>query len=118
MTSRCLNTLVDLRTATATRSSSARIRGGPTCYTSEATYRDSDSAPTLARTLSKLSALLAQPRRDLPPGSYFTELFRKRRGAIAQKVGEEALELALAATTETRERAVSETRERTRRPGD
>ena len=81
---------------------------GPVCHTGSATCWGDDPAPPLARTLSELAALLAERKRDLPAGSYTAELFRKGRGAIAQKVGEEALELALAATTETRERAVSE----------
>ncbi len=81
---------------------------GPVCHTGTATCWGDDPAPPLARTLSELAALLAERKRDLPAGSYSTELFRKGRGAIAQKVGEEALELALAATSETRERAVSE----------
>ena len=81
---------------------------GPVCHTGDANCWGPDPAPTLARTVSELAALLAQRRRDLPAGSYSAELFRKGRGAIAQKVGEEALELALAATAETRERAVSE----------
>ncbi|MEK7861199.1 MAG: bifunctional phosphoribosyl-AMP cyclohydrolase/phosphoribosyl-ATP diphosphatase HisIE, partial [Chloroflexota bacterium] len=81
---------------------------GPVCHTGAATCWGDDPAPTLARTLSELAALLAERRRDLPEGSYTAKLFRGGRGAIAQKVGEEALELALAATTDTRERAVSE----------
>jgi len=81
---------------------------GPVCHTGAATCWGDDPAPTLARTISELAALLAQRKRDLPQGSYTTKLFRGGRGAIAQKVGEEALELVLAATTETRERAVSE----------
>ncbi len=81
---------------------------GPVCHTGTATCWGDDPAPPLARTLSELTALLIERKRDLPAGSYSAELFRKGRGAIAQKVGEEALELALAATSETRERAVSE----------
>lgn len=81
---------------------------GPTCHTGEATCWGADPAPTLARTISELAALLAERRRDLPAGSYSAELFRGGRGAIARKVAEEALELALAATSETWERAVSE----------
>ena len=81
---------------------------GPVCHTGSATCWGDDPAPPLARTLSELVALLAERKRDLPAGSYSAELFRKGRAAIAQKVGEEALELALAATSETRERAVSE----------
>ncbi|HEX9437115.1 MAG TPA: bifunctional phosphoribosyl-AMP cyclohydrolase/phosphoribosyl-ATP diphosphatase HisIE [Candidatus Limnocylindria bacterium] len=81
---------------------------GPVCHTGAATCWGDDPAPTLARTLSELAALLAERKRDLPEGSYTAKLFRGGRGAIAQKVGEEALELALAAATEPRERAVSE----------
>ena len=81
---------------------------GPVCHTGTATCWGDDPAPPLARTVSALAALLAERKRDLPEGSYTTSLFRAGRGEIAKKVGEEALELALAATTETRERAVSE----------
>jgi len=55
-----------------------------------------------------LAALLRERKRDLPERSYSAELFRKGRGAIAQKVGEEALELGLAAVSESPERALSE----------
>ncbi|MDP9266424.1 MAG: bifunctional phosphoribosyl-AMP cyclohydrolase/phosphoribosyl-ATP diphosphatase HisIE [Chloroflexota bacterium] len=81
---------------------------GPVCHTGAATCWGEDPAPPLARTLSELAALLAQRKRDLPEGSYSTEMYRKGRGAIAQKVGEEGLELALAAVSEPRDRALSE----------
>ena len=81
---------------------------GPTCHTGTATCWGDDPAPPLARTLSELAALLRERKRDLPAGSYSAELFRKGIGAIAQKVGEEALETALAAVAEPRERALSE----------
>lgn len=81
---------------------------GPVCHTGSATCWGDDAAPPLARTLSGLAALLAERKRELPAGSYTAELFRKGRGAVAQKVGEEALELALAAVSEPRDRQVSE----------
>lgn len=81
---------------------------GPICHTGTATCWGDDEAQPLARTLSELAALLRERKRDLPAGSYSADLFRKGLGAIAQKVGEEALELALAAVTESKERAVSE----------
>ena len=81
---------------------------GPVCHTGTATCWGDDPAPPLARTLSELAALLAERRRDLPEGSYSAELFRRGRGAIAQKVGEEALELALATVAESPDRALSE----------
>ncbi len=81
---------------------------GPVCHTGAQTCWGSDPAPPLARTLSELAALLADRKRDLPERSYSAELFRRGRPAIAQKVGEEALELALATLAEPRERALSE----------
>jgi phosphoribosyl-ATP pyrophosphohydrolase/phosphoribosyl-AMP cyclohydrolase len=81
---------------------------GPVCHTGAATCWGDDPAPPLARTLSELAALLKERKRDLPERSYSAELFKKGRGAIAQKVGEEALELALAAVAESPERALSE----------
>lgn len=81
---------------------------GPVCHTGTATCWGDDPAPPLARTLSELAAVLRQRKEQLPAGSYSAELFRKGRGAIAQKVGEEAIELALAAVTESPERALSE----------
>ena len=81
---------------------------GAVCHTGAATCWGDDHAEPLARTLSQLAALLQERKRDLPAGSYSAELFRKGTGAVAQKVGEEALELALAAVTEPKERAVSE----------
>lgn len=81
---------------------------GPVCHTGTATCWGDDVSPPLAQTLSQLAALLRERKRDLPEGSYSAELFRKGKGAIAQKVGEEGLELALAAVTEPKERVVSE----------
>jgi len=81
---------------------------GPVCHTGSATCWGDDPAPPLARTLSELAALLRERKRDLPERSYSAELFRKGRGAIAQKVGEESLELALATVAESPERALSE----------
>jgi len=81
---------------------------GPVCHTGTATCWGDDPAPPLARTLSELGALLRERKRDLPERSYSAELFRKGRGAIAQKVGEEALELSLAAVSESTERTLSE----------
>jgi phosphoribosyl-ATP pyrophosphohydrolase/phosphoribosyl-AMP cyclohydrolase len=81
---------------------------GPVCHTGTATCWGADPALPLARTISELAALLRERKRDLPEHSYSAELFTKGRGAIAQKVGEEALELALAAVAESPERALSE----------
>jgi phosphoribosyl-ATP pyrophosphohydrolase/phosphoribosyl-AMP cyclohydrolase len=81
---------------------------GPVCHTGSATCWGDDPAPPLARTLSELAALLRERKHDLPDRSYSAELFKKGRAAIAQKVGEEAMELALASVAESPERALSE----------
>ncbi len=81
---------------------------GPACHTGTATCWGDDPAPTLARTLSELAALLMSRKRELPEGSYTARLFKGGRGAVAQKVGEEAMELALAAVAESPERALAE----------
>ncbi len=49
-------------------------------------------------TLEKLKQVIAGRRRDLPEGSYTTLLFQKGEDKIRKKLGEEAIELLLAAT--------------------
>ena len=81
---------------------------GPVCHTGSATCFAPGNDESLGRFLSELVALLRQRRRDLPVGSHSAELFRGGRRAIARKLVEEAVESALAAELETRERALSE----------
>ena len=81
---------------------------GPVCHTGAATCFAPGNDESLGRFLSELAALLRQRRRDLPEGSYTAALFRGGRAAIARKLVEEAAEAALAAQSETRERALSE----------
>jgi phosphoribosyl-ATP pyrophosphohydrolase/phosphoribosyl-AMP cyclohydrolase len=45
--------------------------------------------------LIKLQDIIDQRKRELPEGSYTTKLFRKGINKIAQKVGEEAVELVI-----------------------
>ncbi|HEV2250728.1 MAG TPA: bifunctional phosphoribosyl-AMP cyclohydrolase/phosphoribosyl-ATP diphosphatase HisIE [Candidatus Limnocylindria bacterium] len=81
---------------------------GPVCHTGSPTCWGDDPAPPLARTIAELATLLRERKRDLPDRSYSAELFKQGRTAIAQKVGEEATELALASVAESPERALSE----------
>lgn len=48
--------------------------------------------------LDDLDQTLRQRKRDLPEGSYTASLFRRGTERIAQKVGEEGVEVAIAAT--------------------
>ena len=70
---------------------------GPTCHTGSV----SCFAPELWRTI-------AERAQDRPPGSYTTELLDAGVGAVARKVGEEAVEVAVAALDESDERLVEE----------
>lgn len=71
---------------------------GPTCHRGTQSCFGDSSEPTLAF-LAALDALIAQRARELPQGSYTTALFEAGVRRIAQKVGEEGVETALAATT-------------------
>jgi phosphoribosyl-ATP pyrophosphohydrolase/phosphoribosyl-AMP cyclohydrolase len=71
---------------------------GPTCHQGTRSCFGDGSEPKLAF-LAMLDALVARRARELPAGSYTTALFEKGMRRIAQKVGEEGVETALAATT-------------------
>ena len=72
---------------------------GPTCHTGTDTCFGDDAAPTLS-ILGQLDTTIAQRHRDRPAGSYTTKLFDGELRRIAQKVGEEGVETALAAVTQ------------------
>jgi phosphoribosyl-ATP pyrophosphohydrolase/phosphoribosyl-AMP cyclohydrolase len=69
---------------------------GPVCHTgsdtcfNEINTRDGDF-------LTALQSLIQQRKRDMPTNSYTTKLFEKGINKIAQKVGEEAVELVIEA---------------------
>jgi phosphoribosyl-ATP pyrophosphohydrolase/phosphoribosyl-AMP cyclohydrolase len=70
---------------------------GPTCHTGSI----SCFAPSLWRTITERAA-------ERPAGSYTTELLEAGVGAVARKVGEEAVELTVAALAEDDVRVVEE----------
>lgn len=76
---------------------------GPACHTGAYSCFGDD-----AFDLGRLGEIVRQRRRDMPEGSYVAKLFAKGRNRIAKKVGEEATEVVIAATSEGRERLVSE----------
>ena len=75
-------------------------RGTPSCF--------GDAAPSLA-VLSELDDLIASRERERPAGRYTTSLFEAGVRRIAQKVGEEGLETALAAVAQDQASIASET---------
>ena len=61
---------------------------------------DAPVAPAAGAVLARLDALVAERGRQRPEGSYTTRLFEAGVRRIAQKVGEEGVETALAAVAE------------------
>lgn len=75
------------------------VPSGPACHRNTATCFDGkrDVLPELAF-LARLEDLIAQRDKERPQGSYTTHLFDAGIKRISQKVGEEGVETALAAT--------------------
>ena len=69
---------------------------GPTCHL----QRESCFPSAPGAFLAELDALIAQRERERPADSYTTRLFDAGTRAIAQKVGEEGVETALAAVAQ------------------
>jgi phosphoribosyl-ATP pyrophosphohydrolase/phosphoribosyl-AMP cyclohydrolase len=80
------------------------IPRGPACHTGARSCFD--GVPP--RMLDRLMDTLRDRREKRPAGSYSASLFEKGRDAIARKIGEEAIEVILAAKGEGRERTISE----------
>ena len=70
---------------------------GPTCHLGTHSCWNDDSDPQLAF-LGKLNQLLRERKSADPESSYTAKLYAKGIKRIAQKVGEEGVETALAAT--------------------
>lgn len=89
---------------------------GPACHTGERTcfYRalqpkdGGDQPVAVHEALPKLGRTLAERRRELPEGSYTTELLRAGVETIGAKVEEEAEEVARAARAESEQRVREE----------
>ena len=80
------------------------IPSGPACHTGARSCFD--GVPP--RTLDKLYTTLRSRFDERPEGSYSASLFDAGRAKILKKVNEEATEVVIAASHETRERLVSE----------
>ena len=72
------------------------IPEGPVCHTGTATCFDPGEEPSVSF-ISELQTIIENRKKDRPEGSYTTKLFEKGIKKIAQKVGEEAVELVLEA---------------------
>lgn len=83
------------------------LPAGPTCHNGTSSCFGEDVAPTLGF-LAELDALVASRYDERPEGSYTTSLFEGGIRRIAQKVGEEGVETALAAVVQDDEALIGE----------
>ena len=81
---------------------------GPTCHKGTDTCwgEENEASPLLF--LSELSSFIEKRHQEMPEGSYTTSLFRDGLNRMAQKVGEEALELVIEATNGTNDKLIYE----------
>lgn len=89
------------------------LPAGPACHTGREScfYRDLDGvelAPPAAGFLDELSTVVEERRAASPEQSYTARLFAKGRFKIAQKVGEEGLETAMAGVAQEDDRLIDE----------
>ena len=83
---------------------------GPTCHTGTISCFGNENF-TVAESLSflaQLESVIAQRIAEKPEGSYTARIWEKGITHMAQKVGEEGVEVALAAAVQEDERLVSE----------
>jgi phosphoribosyl-ATP pyrophosphohydrolase/phosphoribosyl-AMP cyclohydrolase len=87
----------------------ARPRG-PACHNGTLTCFGDEprSAASNIAFLAKLEAIIAQRAADKPEASYTARLLEKGISRVAQKVGEEGVELALAGVNESDQKVVEE----------
>lgn len=89
---------------------------GPACHTGErtcfyttlagegvgvATQKKTEDAG-FGATVERLAGTIAQRRKEMPEGSYTADLFRRGTERLAQKVGEEAVEVVVASLRDDR----------------
>ena len=101
--------LVDIKVACDNDTLLVKVHpDGPTCHKGTDTCwgEENEASPLLF--LSELSNFIEKRHQEMPEGSYTTSLFRDGLNRMAQKVGEEALELVIEATNGTNERLVYE----------
>ena len=80
---------------------------GPTCHLGNQTCFNDESG-SFVSFLEALSTLIHQRQVDRPKDSYTTSLFEKGKSRIAQKVGEEGVELSLAHMKDDKEEILNE----------
>ncbi len=83
---------------------------GPTCHTGSKSCFTQNEENSSLYIIDKLEKLIAERKDYLPENSYLTSLFKKGLPRIAQKVGEEGVEVVIAAMKQDSEdELISET---------
>ena len=84
------------------------IPAGPVCHKGTDTCWGETNESSPLTFLTQLQDFIEKRHEEMPEGSYTTSLFRDGLNRMAQKVGEEALELVIEATNGSNERMVYE----------
>ncbi len=84
------------------------IPQGPTCHKGTDTCWGEENMQNPLLFLTELQDFINKRHEEMPEGSYTTSLFKDGLNRMAQKVGEEALELVIEATNGTNERMIYE----------
>ena len=81
---------------------------GPVCHTGSRSCFPHQAEHRTGKILSRLARIISERRLHRPTGSYTSKLLNEGEQKIAQKVGEEAIELAIAAQYSDKQRCVEE----------
>ncbi|MCF0198707.1 MAG: bifunctional phosphoribosyl-AMP cyclohydrolase/phosphoribosyl-ATP diphosphatase HisIE [Bacteroidaceae bacterium] len=101
--------LVDIKTDCDNDTLLVKVHpSGPVCHTGTDTCWGEKNEQNPLLFLSQLSDFIEKRKEEMPEGSYTTSLFRDGLNRMAQKVGEEALELVIEATNGTKDRMIYE----------
>ena len=79
---------------------------GPVCHTGADTCWNETNERNPLLFLTELQDFINKRHEEMPEGSYTTSLFKDGLNRMAQKVGEEALELVIEATNGTNDRLI------------
>ena len=82
--------------------------GADTCWNEKNPHKPANSQDNALLFLSELQDFIEKRHEEMPEGSYTTSLFKDGLNRMAQKVGEEALELVIEACNGTNERMIYE----------
>ena len=82
--------------------------GADPCWNEQNPHKPANSQDNALLFLSELQDFIEKRHEEMPEGSYTTSLFKDGLNRMAQKVGEEALELVIEACNGTNERMIYE----------